>query len=93
MEEARLAGAVGADDGAKLPRLHREVHVGDGAEGAEVTAERAGLEDGRHHPLPVEAVGRLRPSTQPLTAPTTPPGRKMTIRTKMAPVKSIHCSV
>src|SRR5262245_7023500 len=93
MEEARFPGAVRADDGAELSRFDRKGHAVDRAQRAEGSGERARLEDRRHQACSRTGTVPVRPASQVRNAPTTPPGRKITISTKMAPVKIIHCSV
>ena len=82
MEERGLPGAVRPDDGAELARPHREAQVGHGVQRAERAPEAAHFQERRH----ARATSRR-------AVPTRPPGRKITIRTKMAPVKIIQCSV
>ena len=44
VEERRLAGAVGADDGAKFPRRHLHRHVADGDQAAELLRDVANIQ-------------------------------------------------
>ena len=82
MEECGLPGPVRSDDRAQLLRLHREADVGDGLQGAERAPEPVRLQQWRH---------RTKPKRR--AVPSSPPGRKITIRTKTTPVKIIQCSV
>src|SRR4029077_1013889 len=82
VKQRGLAGAVRADDRAQLARLYREVDPGHGLQGPEGAAEPPRFQQRGH------ARARRRRAV-----PTSPPGRKITIRTKTAPVKIIQCSV
>ena len=82
VEQRRLARAVRADHRAQLHRLHGEVDAGHGLQRAERAAELARLEQRRHARAPSRRA-----------VPTSPPGRKITIRTNTTPVKIIQCSV
>ena len=65
------------------PGCDREADAVDGLQGAEGAPEPARLEHRRRHPR--------TPSRR--AVPTSPPGRKITIRTNTTPVKIIQCSV
>ena len=83
VEERGLPGAVRPDDRAQLSGLDREADAVDGLQGAEGAPEPARLEHRSRHPR--------TPSRR--AVPTSPPGRKITIRTNTTPVKIIQCSV
>ena len=83
VEQRGLAGTVRADDRAQLTGLDREADAVDGLQGAEGASEPVRLEHRRRH--------TREPSRR--AVPTSPPGRKITIRTNTTPVKIIQCSV
>ena len=80
------------------PGSHRQAHAGDGLQRAEVAPEPARLQHRRHRITAPSRVIRVAGRRHTRAAsrravPTSPPGRKMTIRTKTTPVKIIQCSV
>src|SRR5512140_581731 len=83
VDEAGLAGAVGADQREDLAFDDAEVHVVDGARLAEVLLQLAGLEQRRHR------ASLLRPAAQSSRAvPTMPVGRTSTRITSTTPRKA-----
>ena len=82
VEERGLARAVRPDERAELAGVHDQADVAHRPQRAEGAAEPVRLQHGRHARDPSRRA-----------APTSPPGRKITISTKMTPVKIIQCSV
>ena len=65
VEDGGLAGAVGADDGANLAALHRQVDVVDGDEAPNRRTSRLHSSSGTGRLLAAVRVGRLRLGADP----------------------------
>src|SRR5207302_8332608 len=88
VDERRLAGAVGADEGEHLALLHAEVHAIPRAELAELLHHGLRLEQHAHLGPPWGYRGALRRAISRSAVPTMPVGSESTSTTRTTPRNS-----
>src|SRR5512138_658995 len=91
VEQRRLAGAVGADDGADLAVLDPHRHLVERHQGA--VAARHAVELEQRHDQRFSAAVRKRPVARPVASPQMPSGANSTKAMKIRPKYSAQASV